>query len=253
MNGRRWKQGGLVAVAAALLWAPWSNPHASAAQPQLVGSGIQFGWHIELDGGQGNFVADGEQWDLEFYQLTPGLGGYLQALSYIGRKPDNFIQVYVFANHVGTSFFVNYYNYKTNLLRVDQFRGEYRLQPMEANPTLIAGYVPQGRAPGYQGQAFHVDSPFAQIQPELGHITHPDLSLDRVYPVQNVVVSPSWSEFWMVGLDVEAQRAYFLIFYSVSEIAWVVDLASGAVDALPLGRAVVFPDQQVQVKRNAVL
>jgi len=224
-------------------------PQAQDA-PHIIGKSLNYDWEIEVYGSQGVFRADGDEWPIEFFLETPGLGGYLRVLSFLGRKEDNFINVHVFLNYSGEDFFVNYYNYKDNALLVDSFEGSYHIIELEAAPTLMEGYVPTGKVPNYEGQDFRISSQFAEISPAQGRVFHPQLQL-VVYPVYNVVISSSWSEFWMIGVDPSTHHTYFLIFYTTPS-AWVIDLWSGAVEALPLGRAIVIGDY-VRVERNVRL
>lgn len=241
---------------------------ASQAQdtPYIIGKSLNYDWEIEVYGSYGVFRADDEEWPIEFYHENLGLNGFLRQLSFLGRKADNFINVDVLVNEGGDSFLVFYYNYKANIQRQAHFKGSYHVEELKGEPpTFIEGYVPVGKVPDYEGQDFRISpdlgvSMFAEITPHEGRITHPELNL-VVYPVLNIVVSSTWSEFWMIGIDPSTGHTYFLIFYTPPSTqsldltipsTWVIDLWSGQVKALPLGYAVVT-GEHIKVQRDVQL
>lgn len=226
-----------------------SLPEVSRAEfvPFITGQSINFGWTVDVHGPNGTFTAGGETWAIEFRQETPGLNGFLRLLSFMGRQSSNFITLDVFVNHSGDSFIAYYYNYRANELVSDRFSGKYQIADLQPAPTYMKGYVPEGAVPGYSGQDFSISSNYAHISPAQGRIAHPRYPL-TVYPVHNVVVSSSWAEFWMIGIDPATQHTYFLIFYTVPG-TWVIDLWSGEVEVVDLGTATVTGDHK-EIQRN---
>ena len=232
-----------------------SGPNAQDP-PYIQGTSWAFGWEIEVSGSQGVFRADGEEWEIELYLGLPGLNGFLRQLSFLGRKPDNFVNVNVFVNDRGTSFLVSYYNYKANRIQTDEFLGKYQVVGMRAAPTLQPNYVPIGRVPDYEGLDFRLTSKFAEIVPAGGSISHEQLSMD-VYPLLSVEEIPDvWIEFWALGVAPSADHTYFLLLYTNSRYAWILDLSSGEILNFPqgvlVGRATVTGGT-VHVRRSIVL
>jgi len=223
--------------------------------PHIQGKSDQYGWEIDVQGSRGIFRADGEEWLIEFYHETPGLGKFLYVMSFLGRKQDNFINLDVYVNENGHYFVIFFYNYKANILRDDEFHGSYDIVRMHADPTYPTyreSYVPVGKVPDYEGQDFIISSEYAEITPVSGRISYEKLQL-QVYPVYNIIVwPPYWSEFWAIGINPTGDHAYLLLLYSNSSHSWVINLWNGKVEALPLGQAIITGDK-ISVKRQIIL
>ena len=204
-------------------------------------------WQIEISGTTGTFAIDGKVWDIEFFQKTPGLNGFSQLLSFIGREEENFVRVDVFLNSIGEEFLIFYYDYKQNLLINDRFSGSYRVGDLSSDVTPIEGYLPKGVVPTYTGQDFVIESETAQVTANSGTVFFEGSEI-TVYPVRNIIVSPSWSEFWTVGVDRETGRSYFIIFFR-TETGFLLDLWTGEIAEINFGSA-ILTGTEVVIERD---
>lgn len=218
--------------------------------PHIQGKSSQ-GWTIDVQGAQGTFTASGQTWAVEVIFDWLGYGGFAKSLWFLGRRPDNYLLGFALLNFAGDTFVIWQYDYKQRLLVADRFQGSYAIGGMTIRPTPVPGFVPAGKVPDYSGWDFRVDSPYAQVTPVEGRVSYEGLEL-IVYPVYNVEVGGEFQEFWAIGIDPKTQHTYHLIFYSYQPHTWVIDLWSGAVSLLPLGRA-VLGEGKVQVSRSVTL
>ena len=208
-------------------------------EPHIQGASSLRGWTIDVQGSRGAFSADGENWDIEFFNRSLGMSGFLHIMEFVGRKPENFIYLQVFVNDAGNSFWIFAFNYKLGTAQWGFFEGDYgNVRGIEAKPTLMEEYVPTGKVPDYRGQDFRVFSNTAKVSPTQGTISHPELQLS-VYPVTQIVVTNSWSEFWSIGIDPQTRHTYLLFFYTISSNTTLIDLWNGRVFGLPLGQATI--------------
>lgn len=211
---------------------------------QIFGNALAADWTISVNGTSGTFVIDNHTWNIDFFQETPGLNGFRRLLSFFGREPDNFIRLDVFMDDVGTDFLVFYYDYQENILLNQRFEGSYRVGTIVAQPNFVDGYLPLAEiptyinpenAPSFEGEDFVISSSFTEVSPKGGTVDYQGLQL-QVFPVLNVVISSTWSEFWSVGVDVNTCKSYFIQFYR-TQSSFIIDLESGNVITAPLGRA----------------
>ncbi len=209
--------------------------------PHIQGTSQVQGWSIDVKGSTGTFTADGESWEIEFIGRSLGLNGFLHTLEFLGRKPDNFIDLQVLVNVSGDSFWIFAFNYKEGRAEWGFFEGDYDMRGLSAEPTQLDGYAPAGKVPDYQGQDFRISSEASEISPHGGTVSLPELRIN-VYPITQVKVTEVWSEFWSVGIDPESRHTYFLILYTISPNAVIVDLWTGRVFSLPLGQATITGD-----------
>lgn len=107
--------------------------------------------------------------------------------------------------------------------------------------------IPLGRVPNYKGYKFNVSSAISKVDPENGTVKN-KLNLN-VYPIYNVIVNPTWSEFWCIGINLSNNHTYHLIYYTISKNMWVIDLWSGQVSARILGKATLF-SEEVNIRRD---
>lgn len=216
-------------------------------QDHINGDGTTLKWHIDVVGTRGTFKVDDKTWQIEYFQTTPGLNNYSRTLSFLGREEDDFIRVDIFMDFIGSNFLVYLYDYKKDSdpksIQNDTFVGSYKVDSLDQIPTFMANYIPKGKVPNYHGQDFVLKSQYADVTSSSGTINYQDLSL-KVFPVYNVVISDNWSEFWTIGIEPTTGRTYFLIFYRTQD-AWLVDLWSGEVQILPLGKALITADDVV--------
>jgi hypothetical protein len=237
-----------------LLAAAWpvSNHSQTAATAYIQATGTGYGWTLQLVGSRGTFVADGVTWPVEYiFQQKEQLTGYDRTLWLLGRKSDNFIILHIYANDSGTSFTGLYYNYKERSYRAERFVGNYDVRGLIANPTVQEGYVPRGKVPAYHGQDFRISSEYTNLTPRGGTISYQELNL-TVYPVLNEIITSTWSEFWAIAINPHSRHTYFLIFYTISPNAWVLDLWNGQITRAPLGQATITGGQ-VTVEHNVEL
>jgi len=230
---------------------PVLNIAEAQALPHIQGRSIGYGWTIGVWGSKGTFRADGLTWEIEYIFKNGGLAGFSNTLWFLGRRPDNFALLHIYTNQAGNSFTVLYYNYKDSTYRADQFGGSYDINGLGAASTFMPGYVPRGKVPDYMGLDFLIFSSFSNIVPAGGKVSYPGLQL-TIYPVFYVPVTPVWSEIWAIAIDPATQHTYFLIFYTITTEAWVIDLWSGQINNLPLGQ-VLIAGGQITVARNVVL
>ena len=216
----------------------------------ISGDGVKQDWHISINGSEGTFTVEDRTWILEYFQTTPGLNEYARMLSFLGREDDNFTRVDIFLDFIGEDFIVYYYDYKNGTLEFDNFKGSYSVNELSERPDFMEGYLPKGKVPDYDGQDFVLKTEFADVTSAAGTVSYKGLNL-KVFPVYNVVISPTWSEFWTIGIAPDTGHTYFLIFYR-TQSAWLVDLWSGEVRVLPLGEAEVLSDD-VLIKRDFLL
>lgn len=241
---------GILLTLLTLAWPIAPDLRAQSA-PFLQGTSTGYGWTISVSGSQGTFQADGVEWQIEYIFQSAGFSGFKHALWFLGRKSDNLMLLHVYVDDAGTSFLGIYYNYKERTQKAERFVGEYGIAGLSIQPTRIEDYVPHGRIPTYAGESFRISSPHSNLSPLGGTVSYQGLDL-TVYPVFNVIVTPTWSEFWSIGIDPHTQHTYFLIYYSISPSAWTVDLWSGQVTSAILGQA-VLNGGQVTVEHNAEL
>ena len=235
-----------------------------ALSPFIRGRGLGYGWSIDIQGPSGTFQADGPTWRVELiFQQENSVRSSPYTLWFLGRKPDNFIMLYIDLDHQsGDTFFVHYYNYREGSYRVEQFSGGYDLSGFSTStstsaqagpsPTFMAGYAPRGEIPDYEGRDFLIDSEYTHLTPEGGRVTYEDELYLAVYPVFYAAVTPSWREVWAIAVEPSSRHVYFLIFYTITPNAWVLDLWSGELRLLPLGQVVITGDL-ITVSRDARL
>lgn len=211
---------------------------------QIFGNALEANWTISVNGTSGTFLIDNKTWNIEFFGEFPGQNSFERLLSFFGREADNFIRLDVFLNSFDTRFLVFYYDYKAEILVHEEFEGTTRVGNLIPQPNFVQGYLPSGAIPDYtnpenppffEGQDFDLSSPFANVTPEGGTVSYQGLQL-QVFPVLNVVISESWSEFWTIGVDVNTCKSYFLQFY-LTQSSFIFDLESGEVQTAPLGGA----------------
>jgi len=229
----------------------------------IQGTSVTSRWGIDVTisvGGNttGTFEADGVVWDdVQYVYKTPGLGGYPNMIWLLGRKDNNYILLFVYAHDVGSEFGIWYFNYKGSFsdgyssLLFDYFSGSYNVSGgITPNPAVWSFYVPFGKVPYYRGYKFEVSSINSEVTPENGVVRN-ILNLN-VYPIYNVVVDPTWSEFWAIGIDPSNNHTYHLIYYTNSSRGWVIDLWNGRTEAMDIGQATLF-GENVDIKRNVIL
>jgi hypothetical protein len=215
-----------------------ASPSWPQSPPFLQGRSFSYGWVLDIQGSRGRFQAGGLVWTIEYIFRTPGLNGFAYGLWFLGRRPETFSLLFISVNDAGSNFFVEYYNYQENILRLDRFSGSYNINGLRANPTLMSGYRPTSHVPSYEGPAFSISSPYAQVTQQGGTVSTEKLQL-QVYPLYRVTATTTWHEIWALGLDTRAEHSYFLIFYTTGPESWVIDLQSGNVQLLPLGRVIL--------------
>lgn len=232
---------GMVLTLLPMAW-PVGNDLQAQTTPFLEGTSTGYGWTISVVGSSGIFQADGNEWQIEYIFQNIGLAGYKHDLWFLGRKSDNFITLHLYADDAGTSFIAVYYDYKRPPVRAERFVGAYDVTGLIANPTLVEGYSPHGRIPAYEGHNFHISSEYTILSPLVGSVSYNKLQV-AVYPVMNAVVTPSWSEIWAIAIEPNSRHTYFLMFYTISSYAWIIDLWSGQVTTAPLGQVMETSDQ----------
>lgn len=218
--------------------------------PHIQGKGSQ-GSFIDVQGSQGTFSFNGQSWPIEFVFKWLGQDGFANLMWFLGRKSDDYLLLFAYVNTAGENFAVWYFDYKQATGSADAFSGDYSVGAMQAMPTALSGYLPEGKIPDYSGQEFRVDTPYAQLTPAGGKVSYEELQL-VVYPVFDNVVSQQLSEFWMIGIDASTKHTYHLIFYTDRDQAWLVDLWRGQISLLPLGRAVISGGN-VRIARDVTL
>jgi hypothetical protein len=220
--------------------------------PFIQGHGLAGRWSMEVHGASGIFVEDGEVWRIEFIFQHLGLNDFAHSLVFLGRKPENFLLLFLDINLVGDSFLAFRFNYKRASLAADQFAGRYDIRGIEPQPSFLEGYVPRGPVPNYIGRDFHIVSAHSNISPQGGTVTHEELGSLEVFPIYSGVIPSQWSEFWMIGIDHSTEHTYFLMYYDITPNTWIIDLWDGHVRNLPLGKAVVL-EGRVTVQRDVHL
>lgn len=222
--------------------------------PFIRGHGLGYGWLIDIQGPSGTFQANGITWRVELiFQQENSIRSSTYTLWFLGRKPDNFIELYIDLDHQsGDTFFVHYYNYREGSYQVEQFSGRYDLDGFDPSPSFMASYTPRGKIPDYEGRNFLIDSEYTYLTPEEGQITYEDKLQLAVYPVFYGAVTPTWREVWAIAVEPSSRHTYFLIFYTITPNTWVLDLWSGELQLLPLGQVVITGDFVI-VSRDARL
>ena len=213
----------------------------------ISGHAASENWQVDISGNSGTISIDGKVWNIEYFQKTPGLNGFAQVLSFVGREDENFIRVDVFVNSIGEDFLIFYYDYKQNALESDRFEGSYRVGELDNSVSRLEGYLPRGLVPSYTGQDFVIESEIAQVTANSGVINFDGREI-TVYPVRNVVVSESWSEFWSVGIDRDSGRSYFMIFFR-TDTGFLLDLWTGEISEVRFGEA-LLTGENVVIERD---
>lgn len=214
-------------------------PAADADHLQVQGFSPLHGWKLDIRGVTGQLVQGEETWELEFLRRSLGMGGFLHNYEYLARRPDDFMYAQIMLNRSGSRFWAFLFRYGTGTAEWELFEGEYVAQrKIKAQPSFLEGYKPLAPLPDYHGRAFRVSSTVADIRPEEGTIQHPDLRL-QVFPIAEVEVTESWSEFWSFGIDPHTEHTYLLFFYTITPDTTLLDLWDGRIFSLPLGQAVV--------------
>jgi len=227
-----------------------ASPNYSQETSSIDGTSINSDWSISVAGNSGTFFDGNEEWEIEFFLETGGLNGFSRLLSFLGRKPENFIRVDVFIDSFGDNFLVYLYDYKRDLLESQAFAGTYSLGDLDNGVTLMEGYIPRGTIPDYVGKDFVIDSPTADISPERGAVELDGADI-VIFPVYYIEVSATWKEFWSVGINPETGRTYMIQSY-LSPVSWVIDLWDGTVRTLEIGGALVS-DVDVNIERDFTL
>lgn len=216
----------------------------SSESGYFIGSGS--GCFLEVHGSKGIFRdRNGEVWEIEYvHYIEPKMVplGRKYNLCFIGRKDDNFRIFYIEANDSGEDFYLHIYDYKSADCRLHWLYGKYHITENflnNPNPTNMPGYIPKGKVPDYEGRDFQVNSAYLNMTPEGGHLSYHEggenLELE-LYPVFYGAVTHTWKEIWVLGIDSETKHSYFLIFYTISPMAWVIDLWNLRIKLLPLGQ-----------------